>query len=143
MPHQCTNTCRSIRVCAHPKTWRLYIYPHTPSPSPPFLDDDDDNQKSDAMPYLMLEHHYRHTDHQSTTMALNVTPSVSPTAPEPGNPTAAAMDANAPNGIGMGTAANLKVSLAAAKAIPSTMINDCDNQAPIENFIVSPVRCDL
>jgi len=101
------------------------------------------NQKSDAMPYLMLEHHYRHTDHQSTTMALNVTPSVSPTAPEPGNPTAAAMDANAPNGIGMGTAANLKVSLAAAKAIPSTMINDYDNHAPIENFIVSPVRCDL
>ena len=95
------------------------------------------------MPYLIREHRYRHTDHQTTTMALYVTPSVSPTASEPDNPTAAAMNANAPNGMGMCTTANNKVPLVAAKAIPSEMINDCDNHGPFENFIVSQVRCDL
>ena len=95
-----------------------------------------------SKPYLMREHHYRDTDHHATTMALNVTPSVSPTDPEPDTP-AAAMDVNSPNGMGMGATANIKVPLAAAKAIPSAMINDCDNHGPIENLIVSLVRCGL
>ena len=47
------------------------------------------------------------------------------------------------DGMGMGATTHSKVPLAAAKSIPSSMINDCDTHGLKKSFIVSVVRCDL